>query len=503
MKLSSKRSLAALLLLMMALAAIDFSYAKVRGETSTPKKKILIVLSAASAWTRADGSKYPSGYWTEEFVDVHEKFVAGGYQVDIATPGGKKPTADPHSLDAKFAGTRVDEFKKYLQSISDQLAKPLALAKINMADYEAVVIPGGHGPVEDLYKDKDMGRELFDAEKDNKIIGAVCHGQAALLSAVDQKGNWLFKDVTLTSFSDEEEIEFGTASNAPWLLASRLRQCGANYKRGEKNWGAYVVRDGNIISGQNPASSIPMAESIIAALSKKKVCIVLSAASEWTRADGSKYPSGYWTEEFVDVHEKFVAAGFEVHIATPGGKKPTADPHSLDPKFAGKRVDEFKQYLQDLSGQLSKPLVLGKINMADYEAVVIPGGHGPVEDLYKDKDMGLVLFAAEKQNKIIGTVCHGQAALLSAVDEKGNWLFKGTTLTSFSDEEEIEFGTASNAPWLLASRLRQCGANYKRGEKNWSAFVVTDGNVISGQNPASSIPMAEAIIAELNKHMLQ
>ncbi len=232
---------------------------------------------------------------------------------------------------------------------------------------------------------------------------------------------------------------------------------------------------------------------------RKKVLIVLSAASEWTRADGSKYPSGYWTEEFVDVHEKFVAAGFDVDIATPGGKKPTADPHSLDPKFAGARVEAFKKYLQDLSGQLSHPLVLAKINMANYDAVVIPGGHGPVEDLYKDKDMGHVLFEAEKKNKIIGVVCHGQAALLSAVDEKGNWLFKGTTLTAFSDEEEIEFGTASNAPWLLASRLRQCGANYKRGEKNWDAFVVTDGNVISGQNPASSVPMAEAIIAELNK----
>jgi putative intracellular protease/amidase len=232
---------------------------------------------------------------------------------------------------------------------------------------------------------------------------------------------------------------------------------------------------------------------------RKKILIVLSAASEWTRADGSKYPSGYWTEEFVDVHEKFVAAGFDVDIATPGGKKPTADPHSLDPKFAGARVDAFKKYLQDLSGEISHPLVLGKINMAKYDAVVIPGGHGPVEDLYKDKDMGHVLFEAEKTNKIIGVVCHGQAALLSAVDEKGNWLFKGTTLTSFSDEEEIEFGTASNAPWLLASRLRQCGANYQRGEKNWEAFVVTDGNVISGQNPASSIPMAEAIIVELNK----
>jgi putative intracellular protease/amidase len=269
MKTSILKRFTGLLLMIMVLVASAPGYAESNGTGKPPRKKILIVLSAASEWTRADGSRYPSGYWTEEFVDVHQKFVAAGFDVDIATPGGKKPTADPHSLDPKFAGTRVDEFKNYLAGLSNQLSHPIVLGKVNMASYDAVVIPGGHGPVEDLYKDKDMGRVLFDAEKDNKIIGAVCHGQAALLSAVDAKGNWLFKGVTLTSFSDEEEIEFGTASNAPWLLASRLRQCGANYKRGEKNWGAFVVTDGNIISGQNPASSIPMAEAIIEVLNKK------------------------------------------------------------------------------------------------------------------------------------------------------------------------------------------------------------------------------------------
>lgn len=231
----------------------------------------------------------------------------------------------------------------------------------------------------------------------------------------------------------------------------------------------------------------------------KKILIVLSAADHWTRADGSLYPSGYWAEEFVDVHKKFIEAGYTVDLATPGGVKPTADPKSLSPDVVGAKATVFTNYLKELAMPLEHPLPLSKVNMARYDAIVIPGGHGPVEDLYKDKDMGKLLIAADKLNKIIGTVCHGQAALLSAVDEKGNWLFKGRTLTSFSDEEEVEFGTASNAPWLLASRLRQCGAVYQRGEKNWGAFIVRDGNMISGQNPASSIPMAEAIIEDLQK----
>ena len=239
-------------------------------QQSKQHKKVLIVLSAADAWTRADGSKYPTGYWTEEFVDVHKEFVEAGYTVDIATPGAKKPTADHKSLDPKTVGIeKAVSFANYLKSLSSVLNSPLSLSKIKMADYDAVVIPGGHGPVEDLYKDKDMGKLLFAAEKSNKIIGAVCHGQAALLSAVDSRGNWLFKGRNMTSFSDEEEVEFGTADNAPWLLASTLRKYGANYKRGEKNWGEFVLIDGNLITGQNPASSIAMTKAIIKTLEQR------------------------------------------------------------------------------------------------------------------------------------------------------------------------------------------------------------------------------------------
>jgi len=269
LKHSILRQLTGLPLLMLALTATAFSQSGTdRSQTSATKKKILIVLSAAKNWTRADGSLYPTGYWAEEFVVMHEKFEAAGFDVDLATPNGIKPTADPKSLDPKVAKKAL-EYAKYLKKIASDLDHPISLDKVNMANYEAIVVPGGHGPVEDLYKDKNMGRLLIDADRANKIIGTVCHGQAALLSAYDEKGQWIFKGRTLTSFSDEEEIEFGTASNAPWLLASRLRQCGANYKRGEKNWGEYIVRDRNMISGQNPASTAPMAEAVVEDLKKQ------------------------------------------------------------------------------------------------------------------------------------------------------------------------------------------------------------------------------------------
>jgi putative intracellular protease/amidase len=228
--------------------------------------KILIVLSAASVWTRADGSLYESGVWAEEFVVMHEKFVQAGHQVDIATPGGKQPVIDPHSMNPAVVGqAHVDHFRTYLEKIADQLAKPLVLADINGADYDVIAIPGGHGPVEDLYKDPDMGRILVAADRAGRIIAPVCHGQAALLSARDANGKWLFEGRRITAFSDDEEVELGTADNAPWLLADTLRRTGAKYERGP-NWGPHVVRDGRLISGQNPASTAPVVDAVLAEL---------------------------------------------------------------------------------------------------------------------------------------------------------------------------------------------------------------------------------------------
>lgn len=255
-----------------------------------------------------------------------------------------------------------------------------------------------------------------------------------------------------------------------------------------------------LLSGFTATTSANAAtEALLKHEQSKKVLIVLSSENTWIRKDGSKYATGYWAEEFVDIYKKFVESGYTVDIASPGGKIPIVDPHSINPEVVGKeKAEKFTDYLASISKELKGTLSLAKVSVDKYDAVIVPGGHGPVVDLWKDNNMGKLLFAAQKQEKIIGVVCHGQAALLSAVDNKGNWLFNGRTMTAFSYEEEVEFGTADNAPWLLASTLRKKGANYKRGTKNWEPFVITDGNLISGQNPASSLPMAETIISVLS-----
>lgn len=228
--------------------------------------KVLIVLSAADNWTRADGSLYPTGVWAQEFVDIDERLVDAGYQVDLASPAGKAPTMDAKSLDHEYVGAELAAtMNAYLAKNEERLKHPLVLADVSASDYDAIIVPGGHGPVEDLYCDADAGRLLVDAQNEGKIIGAVCHGPAALLAAQDDSGRWPFAGRKITALTDEEEIEFGTAENAPWLLAATLREKGADFQQGP-NWDVYVVQDANLITGQNPQSSAALADAVIEAL---------------------------------------------------------------------------------------------------------------------------------------------------------------------------------------------------------------------------------------------
>jgi putative intracellular protease/amidase len=227
--------------------------------------KVLIVMSAASVWERTDGSAYPTGYWAEELAAPHEKFVEAGYTVDFASPGGVLQPLDRHSADPKIAGEDCAHYVAHAEKALREFGPLLKLEEVDIDDYVALVLPGGHGPVVDLYKDTALGRLLTDANESGKLIGAVCHGPAGLLSAVDDEGNWFFAGRRMAAFTDEEEQLFGTAEGAPWLLAATLREKGAEHSGGAA-YQQYNVVDGNLFTGQNPASSARMAEDMIAAL---------------------------------------------------------------------------------------------------------------------------------------------------------------------------------------------------------------------------------------------
>ncbi|MFD9128411.1 type 1 glutamine amidotransferase domain-containing protein [Kitasatospora sp. NPDC059571] len=225
--------------------------------------KILFVVTGATYWTLNDGTRHPTGFWAEEVVAPYKAFTAAGHQITVATPGGVVPTPDRGSLtpEANGGAEGAAEIAAGLEAFTG-LREPIDIADVRLDDYDAVFYPGGHGPMEDLAVDAGSGRLLVDALDSGKPLGVVCHGPAALLAATREDGSNAFAGYRLTGFSNAEETQAGLADKAPWLLQDRLTKAGADVQVGEP-WAPKVVVDRNLITGQNPQSSAPLAAEMI------------------------------------------------------------------------------------------------------------------------------------------------------------------------------------------------------------------------------------------------
>ncbi|WP_127784400.1 type 1 glutamine amidotransferase domain-containing protein [Rhodococcus sp. X156] len=229
------------------------------------------------------------------------------------------------------------------------------------------------------------------------------------------------------------------------------------------------------------------------------VLIVVTGANHWTLSDGTQHPTGFWAEELLSPVSVFRKAGVDLTFATPNGVRPTVDEGSLAPDAVGgqEASDKLRAELDALADVLAKPVPLEEVSAGDYDAVFIPGGHGPMEDLAVDPQLGRLLIELLDAGKVVSSVCHGPAAFLPAVRTDGSWAFTGRDLTAFTDQEETQAGLADKAPWLLEDRLRKAGAKFELGAA-WEPYTVVDGTVVTGQNPASSTRVAELVVEQLN-----
>lgn len=223
---------------------------------------ILFVLSGADHWTHSDGSTRVAGFIPEELGAPHEVFARSGANISFASPEGRRPNLDPVGRESSPASPNGQYYGQYCDSIAQEWQSPQKLDAVNAADYDAIMIPGGYAPMEDLHQDAAMGRLLSDAAESGTVIAAVCHGPAALLSATDPDGNWLFAGRRVTALDNEEEKLYGTIEKAPFLLESRLVELGARFEHGPP-WLPYVVADDRLITRQNPASAGAVANAII------------------------------------------------------------------------------------------------------------------------------------------------------------------------------------------------------------------------------------------------
>ncbi|MER5295383.1 type 1 glutamine amidotransferase domain-containing protein [Streptomyces pharetrae] len=225
--------------------------------------KILFVMTGADHWTLNDGTRHPTGFWAEEAVAPYEAFRAAGHEIVVATPGGVVPTVDKASLAAEVNGGQegADRIAAALAAMTE-LERPVRLEDVDLGEYAAVFYPGGHGPMEDLAVDATSGRLLVDALASGKPLGVVCHGPAAMLAATRADGSNAFAGYEVAAFTDAEEIQGGLADKAKWLLQSRLTEAGVTVRAGEP-WAPNVVVDRNLVTGQNPASSAPLATELL------------------------------------------------------------------------------------------------------------------------------------------------------------------------------------------------------------------------------------------------
>lgn len=207
-------------------------------------------------------------------------------------------------------------------------------------------------------------------------------------------------------------------------------------------------------------------------------------------------PTGVWLEELATPYYEFKDAGAVITVASPNGGIVPLDPKSQSIILA---TPNTKRFLKDAEAMaiLSDSIRLEKADAANFDLVFIPGGHGPMWDLAGNKEITQLLEAFNYQNKPIAAVCHGVVSLLSLQNSKGELLIKGRQLTGFSNSEEESAGLSKVVPFLLETRIGSLGAIYSKGTDHTS-YVVADGNIITGQNPASSEEVAKKIIAWIN-----
>jgi putative intracellular protease/amidase len=227
-----------------------------------------------------------------------------------------------------------------------------------------------------------------------------------------------------------------------------------------------------------------------------EILFVVTGASYWTLADGTRHPTGYWAEEFAAPYSELTGAGHHVVVATPGGVVPHVDSMSLRPSMAGSTeiALELEEILRSAE-ELRRPIELADARLDDYDAVYYPGGHGPMEDLWQDADSGRLLTAALASGKPLAIVCHAPIAML-ATRVHGVSPFAGYRVTAYTNDEEDAVGLRAKARWTAEDELVKLGVDFSRGEI-WKPYTVVDRNLFTGQNPASAAPLAREFMKEL------
>lgn len=242
----------------------NISSESISEELTTKKEKEMNVLFVLTSHDKLGDTGKKTGFWVEEFASPYYTLLDKGATITLATPKGGAAPIDPSS-DSPDAATEATERFNKDEKTKALIANTKVLADMNADDFDAVFYPGGHGPLWDLANDKNSIAliEKFNTQK--KPIAFVCHAPAALKDVKNEDGTRLVKGKKVTGFSNHEETAVGLTEVVPILVEDMLIENGGFYSNAD-DWQAYALQDGNLITGQNPASSELVAEKLLAAL---------------------------------------------------------------------------------------------------------------------------------------------------------------------------------------------------------------------------------------------
>jgi putative intracellular protease/amidase len=207
--------------------------------------------------------------------------------------------------------------------------------------------------------------------------------------------------------------------------------------------------------------------------------------------------TGFWLEELAAPYYVFKDAGAEITLASPKGGQPPLDPKSNEPSFQTDQTRRFEADT-DANKQLAQTVRLDSVRQEDFDTVFYPGGHGPLWDIAEDQNSIRLIEAFLAADKPVALVCHAPGALRHVMTPDGRPLVEGKRVTGFTNSEEDGVGLTDVVPFLVEDELKAMGGKFEKGE-DWGAFVVTDGLLTTGQNPASSSAAAKRLLEKVAK----
>ncbi len=206
--------------------------------------------------------------------------------------------------------------------------------------------------------------------------------------------------------------------------------------------------------------------------------------------------TGFWLEEFAAPYYVFKDAGAEITLASPKGGHPPLDPKSEEPESQTEATIRFQQD-KEAQAALANTLKLSSVSGEDYDAVFYPGGHGPLWDLSDDLNSIALIEAMYAAGKPVAAVCHAPGVFRNTKSPDGSPLVQGKSVTGFANTEEEAVGLTNIVPFLVEDELKKNGGKYSKAD-NWQSYTVSDRNLITGQNPASSEAGAKAVLQQLS-----